>query len=494
MESQEILTEGKALKERRLRRACEHVNRLWFPVNPDLLSKVREGIRSGAYQLDMSFLLEDLKTDFALYTHCLRELSEQFKQHSPDSHLKMKPSELFKWGGLQRISTVVNDPRLDSNVHQLSAMSDDQRHRLQEALLSASAAETLSESQNIDSELGFSVGLLRQLGLTLIAWNYPQVYEKVASEIKEGDDLEVIFSQSLGFSPSLLAVTMIGEWVLKPEITQALHNGSEGPEFASTTESDFDRLTGQLRMICEVGEALARANNPERYPEAEKDWKMARDEIVAMVGEQGIKLIQQNVKKNAENYLAFDKKSFKELQAINPTLRLREVRERKLKTSNPFIQNCGPRLKRMLENLYEDFKPGKIHVDKIHELVKDIMPAVGFNGGCVYIIDPTSGMLVPRIKIQQMLLQEYKPVTYSLSTLEASPVRNAFHAADPLVGTEYIPDTGTITYIAGVVGNKKKAGVLYLEVVDVNFYPNDTAIKQHFKALKQALADCLNLT
>ena len=496
MESQDSsISSGSPLRNRRLKRACEYVGKLWFPVNPEVLEKVREGLSTGAYQLDIDFLLDDLKSDFALYTHCLRELSERYKAEVGEEHRRsLTPSDLIHWAGPDRIAMVVNDTRLDSSPHDLASMNEEQRARLHEALLSASVAETLSEAKNVDADLGFSVSLLRQLGLMLISWNYPQVYEKVMQNLNTGDDLEFIFSQALGFSPSLLAVTVIGDWGLAPDIVRAIHvEKGDAIDDDSAIRKEARQLSEELHQICEVGEALARANDPDRYPEAERDWLSAKDEIHKVLGERGLKLIQQTVTKNADSYLSFDKKGFQSLNSLNPVLKIRQAKERRLRTSNPYIQKCGPRLKRLLENLYEKITPGVINVECIKELVNDIIPAVGFSGGCVYIIDPAVGMLVPRIKIGKMLLEEYKPVTYSLSGLESSQIRNAFHAKEPLIDTGYRPEEGNIAYIAEVLGHQKKAGVVYLEVSDVSFYPNDTLIRAHFRAIKETLADCLNL-
>ena len=92
-----------------LRRAVQHVSNLWFPVNPDLLLRVRKSLNEGRYDLDVDFLIEDLRPDLALFTHCIRSLSEmlagELGVESP-SRGALSVRELFKAAGNDRIKKV----------------------------------------------------------------------------------------------------------------------------------------------------------------------------------------------------------------------------------------------------------------------------------------------------------------------------------------------------------------------------------------------------
>src|SRR5262249_37415849 len=147
--------------------------------------------------------------------------------------------------------------------------------RFRESLLSASAAEILASKNAIDPEDGFSCGLLRQLGLTLIAWNYPRVYNRAMECITPNEGLDFQLQKVLGFSPSLLGLTFAQRWNLSDEILVALGDRKKRFSVSASERSDSgaQHVGEMLSKICEVSEALARANDPEHYPTALRDWE-----------------------------------------------------------------------------------------------------------------------------------------------------------------------------------------------------------------------------
>jgi hypothetical protein len=193
---------------RHLERALRHVSDYWFPVNPVLLKKIKDGFLDGRYELDIDFLVEDLKADFSLFTYCLRELcrTAEAQENSPN------PVSMMRNAGLPRLREILCVDQGKISRHATEGHHNSQLQCFETAMISASAAELLAEANGIESELGFATALLRQLGRTLIAWNYPTVYRRALHGAREGEDLDLTLSQALGFSPVLLAATLLRQW------------------------------------------------------------------------------------------------------------------------------------------------------------------------------------------------------------------------------------------------------------------------------------------
>lgn len=56
-----------SVNSRRLLRASQYVQKQWLPVNRDLLKKIQIGLDDGVYELDLSFLIDDIKLDHGLF-------------------------------------------------------------------------------------------------------------------------------------------------------------------------------------------------------------------------------------------------------------------------------------------------------------------------------------------------------------------------------------------------------------------------------------------
>ena len=181
----------------------------------------------------------------------------------------------------------------DPGTHQLSEATPLQAQRVQHAMISASTAETLAECEELPADLGFTSGVVRQLGLTLIAFNYPHVYARAVAKLADGVDLEQTLSKVLGFSPTMLGISLGRKWGLAPELQLAMGDTQRW------TESDVvDDVAARLVKVCQVGEALARANDPEHYPSALSDWTTAENEITAYLGPGGMQKVRARIEHN----------------------------------------------------------------------------------------------------------------------------------------------------------------------------------------------------
>ena len=88
---------------RRIDRALQHVSKPWFPMNPDIIKRVKEGLDNDLYTSDFNALLVDLKSDFALFTFVVKELAQRAAAQNAPQSIVGNPIELIRWGGLNNL-------------------------------------------------------------------------------------------------------------------------------------------------------------------------------------------------------------------------------------------------------------------------------------------------------------------------------------------------------------------------------------------------------
>lgn len=477
--------------ERRLQRAQKHVSEYWFPPNPILVKRIKEGIDQGVYDLDVGFLIAEIKTDFSLLTYCLREVIILLRKDNFEIPPHSSFTQILTLAGLSKIKKVLMVPLGQISSHSTESITEEQALRLQEAMISASTVEVLSEKQNFDSDLGFSCALVRQLGHTLIAWNYTSVYQRCMNSITPSKSLDILLAESLGFSPHMLALAILDEWGIEGEVSNSLNQNN------SQQQNSSDKLnrSASILRLCQIGEALARANDPEHYPTASSDWEEVKAEIADSLGYEGIKLVQDRVKQNCENYLSLFPEMFANVVNVNPDSHIHEYLESSLLKNNQFVKHCPPRLRKRFKDFYGMLRPGEIVRDALALLLREIIPFAGFNGGYIFTADPTTLHLIPRTKIGTTLVRSMEPINYNPDQPEADDISAAFICNAPVVQRtinlpKVLSNASGIASIAGSLGNKSKFGVLYLELNEPLLDDSAVNILVHFKAVRQAIADC----
>lgn len=466
-------------------RIAGHVNRNWFPINQTNLEGIRASIKAERY--NKQTLVQDIKCDASLYLLCVKKLACMAR----DGGIKeLSPDELIENAEMATLSTMINSD-LESEVrHPIYAMSDIQAARLKESVLSASTVEALARTRKLDGELGFSCALLRQLGLTLIAWNYPHVYRKALETsglLKT--NLESEIQKILGVSPASLAIMITKDWNLSPTVNQVI---------GADIQTGFSRLSDQARSIvelCKIGEALARANDPENYPSALKDWNIAEESIERLLGIRGMDLVRENISKNLRAYRGVSPEMFAVATVENMASKICAAEYAKnLLQRNEAINKCAPLLKAQLKELYSTFSANEIVRDSVHKLVRQIIPDSGFARGCIFMFEPSSNSLVPVLKIG--IPPEEINGVISLQSSETAPriITESFKSSDIIENIKTAPD-GTIetVWLAGTLGNEQRTGVIFLEASSILMAKAEDAPLAYFKAIRQTLTDCLGL-
>ncbi|MBX7137245.1 MAG: HDOD domain-containing protein [Oligoflexia bacterium] len=479
-------------RARQLDRAAEYVTDYWFPINPALLEKIQGRLNQGTYVEDAALLLSDIKKDFSLFTFCLRNLILQLQSEGIEVPQGTNAMLLMEDAGLDRLKRILAIDQHDISRHDLEIATDMQGARLREVMLSASAAETLSPRYAADPDAAFSAAMLRQLGHTLIAFNYPGVYEDAIKSQKEGEELDLILARLLGFSPQMLAIKLLTSWGLSAESCAAMGLHSDDAE--DEERQILGAIGETLAQICKVSEALARSADPQNYPRAAEDWQFAKHEIENKLGAGGMQLIKQKFDENCESYFTlvphvFHAGLISELAAPAAV----EATDPLLKR-NPYLAHCSARAVQAIRDIYLRLDSAAEKSEKIlKDFVRETIPGLGFSGGCIYTIDPGMMMLLPQTEFGELELRRARAVDYSLVLSNADIVAVAYQSNEPVVAYQKGRYGSSLTAIAGYFGRSNRVGVVYLEVPDTISNRPDEANLANFRAISITLNDCLGL-
>lgn len=482
---------SQAARETALERAINYVTQGWLPPSKERLKLIQDRLAAGDYNDDRAALIEDLKGDIALYTICLRELA------MVSARKGQFPHQILHDADLDTLRILLNRKASDLSSHSCDDMTDSQVARLKECIIAATTADTLAPHYSASSDDGYTCSILRQLGLTLISWNYPRVYAKAVENAIQPDDLDTLLHKSLGFSPHTLGVSIAQRWGLSDKIISSIQNGKPNARrsktaFGTVADPSKEDTSAIFAKICEVGEALARANNPQLYPCALDDWETASKEIASKLGDEGIKQILAKSHEFISTYKP-DIQPISEDQELNVKDQIINSRHAAQKIDqNTMLKLCPEDVRSTLNRFYYNLKPGPVSKDLLREFIANVLPRCGFVGGCVYTVDPASNSLVPSIKFGKVNRDTTKAIKSSLTGAGSDLVTSAFTLKAPLKEDRALPTGEQITMLAGALGNNQRVGVLYLEIgVVVNRSNFDPTVV--FKAVRHALADCLNL-
>ncbi|MCB0330064.1 MAG: hypothetical protein KDD70_10380 [Bdellovibrionales bacterium] len=497
MSASRTFSEAIEISQKRLSRTVAHVLRHWIPVDRVLLGKIREGLHRGVYENDKGSLFKDLKSDLSLYTWCLRELCKSLQAAGPLDR-DFDPIRALEELGCEDFKELLNKSESEFSNHELEQSNPEQVRILREVMLGASTVDIANKHFKGDPR-AYGVSLLRQLGITLIAWNYPSVFEECVEKVKKSGDLDVLIAKRLGFSPGLLAMKLVREWGISEKKCVSL--GLMVPE-------DIEDILGEntsashgqfFRDICEIGEKLARANDPKTYPTQAKNWGTVERKVQQALGEQGLVKIREHFEDNCAHYAVLlpqlvenDGKLFDRLKYPD------SKRERNLLLRNRFLEGCSKDVKVSLKAFYSKLdKAQEVNRELVRSFIHETIPNCGFHGGCVFTFDPTISKLVPQLQFGIVHALEPEAVDYSTSLADANMVQKAFQRIEPIHRKVRVPgsvvESDSVFAVAGILGKHRKLGVLYLELPSCLHYGDDAQIVMHFRAIGRALSDCLRV-
>lgn len=470
----------KLLSARRLERACRYVSDLWFPVNEALLERVQRDLDAGRYDENLPQLSRDLRADPALFTWCLKELMRVLRDEPRESTQYKSP---FDAAGIETLKEILSVSSKEISGHSLRSITPQQTEALERMLVSSSAVELLCAQSGLGSEVGYTASALRQLGITLIAWNYPEVYQRATTTVGRTGSLDLSVAEILGYTPTLLAAQLARHWGVSEQLLSAIdaHEGESVEAHYGTAST--------LAKLCEVGETLARANQPHLYPTAQADWEAARREIESHLGPYGIATIRERFHTMTAHYREAMPSIFRAGILLDPQMRLREHAQERAHAKNPFILNCLPPVRQRLEQLYDRHFPGESVEPHLRALFHEVMPLASCSAVAVFTADPTALHLVRQTVIGTALGDVHRAIPY----LEYDhPVAATFRSGEE-VTTNICENELSVVALAYPLGTSQRMGVLYLELPELVYTQDPSLHQQHLRAFTQTLNDLLDI-
>lgn len=480
-------------------RIQRYTSECWFPANPEVLKLVRKNLWEGAYT-KVDEIIKDLKRDFALYTHCLRQLATELVNHPKDKGKgKTDIFTLFSNLTVADFQKLLPSAASKISTHKIQAISEVQAERLQNLVISTTAVETLSKKAELDSETAVATALFRQLGMLLVAWNYPKIYARIASNpVATERELDAKVEQVLGYSPVELGMDLIRPWGIPEEIEKAVKmnrgSGEEEAEKAQGTVIDADQERyNELVKLCEIGEALAIGSGSEDSPQAKENWEWAKREAGEYLGPGAVTLLEDKIGEKWSSYSSALPVLFDRVFAADGRRRKAYsdyVRNRY--NSNPYILKCSHATQQLFLQVYRHLVEGKPSPHSLKILVDELVPEMGFKYGCIYLADQEALKLVPVAAIGEARKEQLKPVLYSSLGLVTDALSKAMMYPAPVKGI-MLKDARQLLYIAASLGSGLKKGVLYLETDKEQFMSGREDPLVYFKAIRKCLADALNI-
>ena len=478
--------------------ALRYVSKNWFPVNPGVLKHIQTKIKAGQYQENVTALVTDLKTDLSLYSWCLMRL----KDFTGEQDATRNPAEVLLSLELEKMQKLLSVPEDQVSIHHMTPDMKAQAIGLRHALISSSTAEVLAEKAQLDSQTAFMCASVRQLGLNLVAWNYPRIYSKALAAMSGSEArLDEELLKVLGYSPLQLGFRAALDWnqcidFQKMAGIDAAETGSAklSSGKAGSSASD-DSPTAQMRRFCEIGETLARINDPEHFPHAAREWEDVVGELNYYLGPQGVAVISERLKQHGSNYQQFSSALFKLEITPEKSLKVAHTQySNKLYEQNTYIRKCPEEAQPAFQRVYAAMVSGAPSSAAVNLLVSLVIPMLGFSRGCVYLVDPNKLVISPMLRVGDAPLSRYRPLSASNTGSNQHPVVLALSYSAPIVQEGAIVNGDQVSHVTGVFGTRDKSGVLYLEMKeDLAKEVDRTKALLHFKAIRQTLNDCLNL-
>ncbi|RME62095.1 MAG: HDOD domain-containing protein [Candidatus Dadabacteria bacterium] len=479
----------------KLVQACERIAANWLPVNQELLTQIQKGLKEGAYDLSPEFLIEEITSDIGLFTYCLREIS---RIKNLDNESRLDPVKILEETDVATYKKILLVAPEEISTLSLKEAQPHQIGKLKEVLVGASASETLAESELLDSSFAFAAHILRHLGLTLIAWHYPEEFKKVCEEASDEQEIEVLLAQELGFSPSLLGLAIAKNWKLDPAILLAMGDREAVKKLSPDEREDALKTSGRLEKIAEVSDLLGKAAAPELYTVSEEDLVLAKEYINDKLGESGLRRIFEQTKKRSQAYQKIAPNVFQYDVLLKSAPKEKEPKTHSvtldaLLKENRFAKYCPQKMVEGLRKVYGMLKARLENKLVLRYLMYSVFPHTGFKRGCVFLLNPELMLLQPKIALGSTPLKDYSPYKAYPSAGGTNPVREAFVCNVPVVRSFAGLFEDSEGSIASIIGLKQRIGVLYVEPSEFLGEGQDHNNLMIFKAFLQTFCDILNI-
>ncbi|NDC38399.1 MAG: hypothetical protein EBZ48_10150, partial [Proteobacteria bacterium] len=423
--------------------------------------------------VNRDLLMAELKHDLATVSALSRFLLTQTQHPGCDGSLhalREVPESLLR--------ELIKPEQLISSKHSLASIQSWQSSRLLETAVAVSAAQALSSSYDVEAELAYTCALLRQLGLSLLAWNYPHVFRRALSVIRPGDSLDSTLGRILGFTPTLLTLTLLRSKDASPVILKTL-----GDTWVDSSLSDADMtLVDKLTSLCRLSEALARTTTSSTNGAvADSHWDLSRADFESRVGKHCWMILESELQWCLSSYAQYQVTGMtapRMIRALSDTA-TRQTEDRMAQFEEiPAIRRCRPEDRRVINNYFlRAISPGGSETATQY-LMLEALPNLGFR----------RGILFQRSSDQEQFSSHRISKGWDDAAQRQAPtevvdrIRAAALLAGALQGEER---SSGIYWIAGLLGRQGEA-LLYAELPNTTEPAQRAGLLNIFDGLRQA--------
>ncbi len=444
----------------------------WFPFNNVALGELAAEVRTGVYRNDREALIEKVKADPSLFMHCARTLASLV----PSSESGVNPIYALRILEEEQLEQLLQIRPSDVSAHRLDKLSRPQALRLQHSLVSSYAAETLAAQVNLSPEVAYCAAAVRELGENLVAWNFPSVHLKAQLAEKRRARGETFnWAEELGVSPTEANKLLAQEWKLSAEIIAALEPGT-GPHSSSMSVGE----------LCDIAQLFAKSQDPLNYREATVEWKNREAQLSKYFNLDMLETVRTKTTHALSAY-AIENKVLDSLPLAQTNVSDEVVRDRRLIVQNVYASRCEPELQSKFSSLYEQLDFGQLSLEGLRGLIRDVVPACGFDRGCLYLLDIRGKALTPTLRFGDVPLENYGALLHTIDTqivpllFQTTPIKKRG------VGVQ----GGTVTQVFSGLNSGNHLGLLYFELGGhIENDPSHTTFL-YFAAVRKGLIDCL---
>ena len=480
---------GSAPETRRLAavRAIRYLSDTWIPVNPEIHRRIRKNLKENVYRA-VGGLLEDLQRDIALFSFCARQFSEgatMLVGSSGNISDRMRAASLEDYARLLSVS----ESRI--STHQLEGVTELQAQRLQQAIVGVNATTLFAKRSSADPIEAYLIALVRQLGLMLVAWNYPRIYEKaLATPKSDMNEVDRALHQILGYSVLEVGSEIASLWGLPSQAEKMILSLSK----SQSPDPTMSRSHQKLFEACRMGEAVALLQSPDHFPTVAGRAKELELSVVELLGHDGMSLLHDHVNSTWIHYSTLLPEFFAE-QYTYERSQPGEMADfaRQSLSANHFVRGCSQPIQRSFSEVYRFVTQGKASAASLRALVGQLIPAAGFSGGCIYLVETDQMKMIPKIMIGPYTKENFVPAFQHSMGVFSDPLSKAFMSSTPVRGQAIRDDEEVVLFFAARISGEGGKGVLYLETSDEQHKSSGFDVLTLFKAIHQCLIDSLNL-
>jgi hypothetical protein len=464
----------------------EYLSSSWIPFSTQILSDFEMALNQSPEQAR-----HIIKQDYAAYANLLK-YSGDITDESSTSFDIYDHSHLVSF--LENLKT--KEP-----VHKLEKSSNLALSTLKYSVISATTAEMVASAVDLDQDYAFICSMTRQVGLLLVAWNYPRIFAKAQMNVSElGGNLSQEIEKILGLSPSKLAADICLQWPgaeeAKASVTSADSQKIKNSGFAlKLSEVEDNSKASRLNYCLDLGDAMARLSNPDSYPQHSKQWQSATEELKTCIGPDALSMIQNKLSDLSGSYSSPEFTfpiSLEPRKNLSHTAVFRVVD--RLIAGNEWITKCHKLHQERFKNIYSLVDKRGISTDALNELILNLMPDLGFNKGCVYRFEENRMVLIPLLRLGSSDLKDFKVLSCSDAKVLKHPAIMATAYTTPVIQDNVLVNNEWVSAIAAVFGKSTRKAVLYVELSEEMAASIDRReAVVHFKAIQKTLADCFNL-